>query len=133
MVLIDWEYCGNNDPIWDLVTLSIEAEFTSEQVKQMFLVYFSNSKDDHDERAQQRYIVYKAVYALWAVLWAQVQLANANHAFTKEDLIEMIKKRTNEYDQTIASDEYKNAFNAIKSKNNIIENSKVSSSNSFKK
>ena len=41
--IIDWEYSGNNDPLWDLACLSMEAriQFTSNNVI-MFQSYFGN-------------------------------------------------------------------------------------------
>jgi thiamine kinase-like enzyme len=31
MYLIDYEYGGNNDPMWDLADLSVEGSFSAEQ------------------------------------------------------------------------------------------------------
>ncbi|XZH36527.1 phosphotransferase family protein [Clostridium perfringens] len=42
MYLIDWEYSGLNDPMWDLVAHSIECAF-SESDEELFLnLYFNN-------------------------------------------------------------------------------------------
>ena len=31
MYVVDWEYAGNNDPMWDLGDLSVEADFGADQ------------------------------------------------------------------------------------------------------
>ena len=85
--LIDWEYSGNSDPMWDLVFLSIEAEFTPQQERQMFECYFGSQ--DKTE-AMQRFMLYKPVYHLWAILWASVQLANENLLYDSKFLNEII-------------------------------------------
>ena len=38
--LIDWEYSGMNDPMWDLADLSVEAGFGPEQDRTMMEVYY---------------------------------------------------------------------------------------------
>ena len=40
MHLIDWEYAGMNDPMWDLADVSLEAEFGSEQDNLLLAIYF---------------------------------------------------------------------------------------------
>jgi thiamine kinase-like enzyme len=37
--LIDWEYSGMNDPVWDLADLSVEAGFDAEQDRAMVEAY----------------------------------------------------------------------------------------------
>lgn len=40
MYLIDWEYAGMNDPLWDLADLSIEADYNHEQDHTLLYHYF---------------------------------------------------------------------------------------------
>jgi thiamine kinase-like enzyme len=40
MWLVDWEYSGMNDPLWDLGDLSVEAAFGAEQDEEMLAAYF---------------------------------------------------------------------------------------------
>ncbi|MBE5956545.1 MAG: hypothetical protein E7253_08835 [Lachnospiraceae bacterium] len=42
MYLIDWEYAGMNDPIWDLADVSIEAEYTEEMDNLLLVSYFGH-------------------------------------------------------------------------------------------
>lgn len=48
MYLIDWEYAGMNDPIWDLADVSIEADYTDEMDELLLTTYFSHepTKDE---------------------------------------------------------------------------------------
>ena len=40
MIVIDWEYSGNNDGMWDLGDLSVEAEFDARQDEALLEAYF---------------------------------------------------------------------------------------------
>ncbi len=56
MYLIDWEYSGLNDPMWDLAAHSIECDF-SEDDEELFLnLYFNNLIED---KHKIRILVYK--------------------------------------------------------------------------
>ena len=40
MYIIDFEYAGNNDPMWDLGDLSVEGAFNDEQDLRLLHAYF---------------------------------------------------------------------------------------------
>ena len=75
--LIDWEYSGMNDPMWDLADLSVEAEFGPEQDRAMM-------EDYHGARLSpvlySRLEVYKAMSDLHWSVWGIVQHAKGNPA-----------------------------------------------------
>jgi thiamine kinase-like enzyme len=75
--LIDWEYSGMNDPMWDLADLSVEAGFGPEEDRTMMETY-------HDGTASptlySRLEVYKAMSDLHWALWGFVQHAKGNPA-----------------------------------------------------
>lgn len=73
--LIDWEYANNNDPMWDLACLSMEAGFTEQQDKDMLEDYFGIYPIDN----YYHFILYKPVVEYWTMLWAEVQIANKNY------------------------------------------------------
>lgn len=77
MWIVDWEYSGNNDPMWDLGDLSVEAEFGPEQDEAMMHAYF-----DGPPPADQlgRMVLYKAMCDLLWTLWGVIQHANGNPA-----------------------------------------------------
>ena len=89
MYLIDLEYSGNNDPLWDLVNLSMEAEFNKEQDQLLLEAYY----DKVDEETLTRFNLYKPVVEYWVALWAQVQISNRNYADGLETLQRMERKR----------------------------------------
>ena len=76
MWIIDWEYSANNDPLWDLVNLSMEAEFSDEQDTQMLQAYYGDALSD---QITERFKLYKPVVEYWVVLWSMVQISNKNY------------------------------------------------------
>lgn len=77
MWIIDWEYSGMNDPLWDLGDLSVEAGFSALQDEEMMNAYFGGTPSD----AQiGRMVVYKAMCDLLWTLWGLIQHANENPA-----------------------------------------------------
>ncbi|MBX9457184.1 MAG: phosphotransferase family protein [Rhizobium sp.] len=77
MWMVDWEYCGMNDPMWDLADLSVEGEFDSGQEEEMIQAYFGG-QPSASERG--RIVIYKAMCDLLWTLWGLIQLANDNRA-----------------------------------------------------
>jgi thiamine kinase-like enzyme len=77
MWIVDWEYCGMNDPMWDLGDLSVEAGFTSEQDLEMLHAYFGHEPPPQD---YARMVIYKAMCDLLWTLWGLIQHANKNPA-----------------------------------------------------
>jgi thiamine kinase-like enzyme len=77
MWIVDWEYSGMNDPMWDLGDLSVEGGFTDEQDLEMLHAYFGHDPGPQDHA---RMIIYKALCDLLWTLWGLIQLANNNPA-----------------------------------------------------
>ena len=75
--IVDWEYAGNNDPMWDLGDLSVEAGFDAEQDRALLESYFGSSTP-LDQTG--RMVMYKALCDLLWTLWGVVQHANDNPA-----------------------------------------------------
>ena len=75
--IVDWEYSGMNDPMWDLGDLSVEGGFTAEQDAELLNAYFAGPPSVHDEA---RMIIYKAMCDLLWTLWGLIQHANKNPA-----------------------------------------------------
>jgi thiamine kinase-like enzyme len=73
--IIDWEYAGNNDPMWDLGDVSVEAGFGPEQDAALAEAYF----DGRPPAAQVgRMVMYKAMCDLLWTLWGVIQVVNEN-------------------------------------------------------
>ena len=75
MRMVDWEYSGMNDPMWDLGDLSEEAHFDDTQDEEMLTAY-CDGKVTANERG--RVVIYKAMSSLLWTLWGLIQHANNN-------------------------------------------------------
>ena len=75
--LIDWEYSGMNDPMWDLADLAVEAGFEPEQDRAMMEAYHGT---EVSQALYSRLEVYKAMSDLHWSVWGFVQHANGNPA-----------------------------------------------------
>jgi thiamine kinase-like enzyme len=73
--IIDWEYAGNNDPMWDLGDVSVEAGFGPDQDEALLEAYF-NGKPPADQAG--RMVMYKAMCDLLWTLWGVIQVVNEN-------------------------------------------------------
>ena len=77
MWLVDWEYSGMNDPMWDLGDLSVEAGFDQAQDEELLAGYFGGQASPAD---RGRMVIYKAMCDLLWTLWGLIQHANRNPA-----------------------------------------------------
>jgi len=75
MWIVDWEYSGMNDPMWDLGDLSVEGQFGEAEEEEMIHAYF-----DGEPRPSERgrIVIYKAMCDLLWTLWGLIQFANKN-------------------------------------------------------
>jgi thiamine kinase-like enzyme len=75
MWVVDWEYSGMNDPIWDLGDMSVEAGLDEAGDREMMDAYC----DGPVPRALYgRMVIYKAMCDLLWTLWGLIQHANKN-------------------------------------------------------
>jgi thiamine kinase-like enzyme len=77
MWIVDWEYSGMNDPMWDLGDLSVEAGFDDARDTEMLRAYAGAPPSAFD---RGRMVIYKAMCDLLWTLWGLIQLANGNPA-----------------------------------------------------
>jgi len=77
MWIVDWEYSGNNDPMWDLGDLSVEGAFDAEMDRRLLGAYFGGAPSAFDVG---RMVIYKAMCDLLWTLWGLIQHANKNPA-----------------------------------------------------
>lgn len=77
MWIVDWEYSGMNDPMWDLGDLSVEAGFDARQDEALLVAYFDGPILAAD---RGRMVLYKAMCDLLWTLWGLIQHANGNPA-----------------------------------------------------
>jgi len=77
MWVVDWEYSGMNDPLWDLGDLSVEAGFSDAQDLEMMMAYCGG---EPPPAKMGRMVIYKAMCDLLWTLWGLIQHANDNPA-----------------------------------------------------
>ena len=77
MWIVDWEYAGMNDPMWDLGDLSVEGKFGEAQEEEMIRAYFGGEARPAE---RGRIVIYKAMCDLLWTLWGLIQLASGNPA-----------------------------------------------------
>jgi thiamine kinase-like enzyme len=77
MWLVDWEYSGMNDPMWDLGDVAVEAQFNQAQEDEMVASYFGGEPRPAE---RGRVVVYKAMCDLLWTLWGLIQHADKNPA-----------------------------------------------------
>jgi thiamine kinase-like enzyme len=77
MWIVDWEYAGNNDPLWDLGDLAVEGAFTDAMDARLLAAYFGR---DSTSAEHGRMVIHKAMCDLLWTLWGLIQHANANPA-----------------------------------------------------
>lgn len=75
--IVDWEYSGMNDPLWDLGDLSVEAGFSAAQDDEMLRAYYNRAPTPAEVG---RMIIYKAMCDLLWTLWGLIQHADGNTA-----------------------------------------------------
>ena len=75
--LVDWEYAGNNDPMWDLADLSVETDFDEQQDAIMLEAYCGGAPS---QGMAARLVIYKAMAFLLWTLWGLLQEVNKNPA-----------------------------------------------------
>jgi thiamine kinase-like enzyme len=73
--LIDYEYGGNNDPMWDLGDFSVEAGFGPEHEAVLLEAYFGGP---HPAADAARMVIHKANCDLVWSLWGIIQHVNEN-------------------------------------------------------
>src|SRR5215470_9040722 len=75
MWVVDWEYSGMNDPIWDLGDMSVEAGLEEDGDRAMMAAYCDGPVPP---ALWGRMMIYKAMCDLLWTLWGLIQHANKN-------------------------------------------------------
>jgi thiamine kinase-like enzyme len=106
MWIVDWEYSGMNDPLWDLGDLSVEAGFTPAQDMEMMRAYCGREPLAAE---MGRMVIYQAMCDLLWTLWGLIQHSDGNpaedfwaYAIGRFERCQALM-RTVEFDQHIAA------------------------------
>jgi len=108
MWLVDWEYAGMNDPMWDLGDLSVEAGFGPEQDEALLRAYFEGAPPE-DQRG--RMVLAKGLCDLVWTLWGLLQVMNDNPA---EDFWAYSVNRFERCKRLLASEQFAAAIAAVR-------------------
>ena len=108
MYLIDFEYAGNNDPMWDLGDLSVEGEFSAGQDLALLESYFGQTPDPYNVG---RMVMYKAMCDLLWTLWGVVQHVNQNPA---DDFWAYALGRLKRCRELMASEDFESQLEAVR-------------------
>lgn len=68
LYLIDWEYSGMNEPMWDLSCLSIECDYTEDNDNELLTDYFGSAPTVEQKKrfiAAKLYVDY--LWTLWGL------------------------------------------------------------------
>lgn len=66
LYLVDWEYSGMNEPMWDLSCLSIEADYTDQNDNELLAAYFGREASVEEKK---RFIAAKMYVDFLWTLW----------------------------------------------------------------
>lgn len=73
--LIDWEYSGMNDPMWDLAAHSLECNFSKKDEELFLNIYFDG---EPEEKFKKRILIYQICQDfLWAT-WTNIKEAKGD-------------------------------------------------------
>jgi thiamine kinase-like enzyme len=106
--VIDYEYSGNNDPMWDLGDLSVEGGFGPEQDAALMQAYF-DGRPPAPEAA--RMVIHKAMCDLVWTLWGVIQHVNDNPV---DDFWAYAVGRFERCQQLMESDEFQSAVATLR-------------------
>jgi thiamine kinase-like enzyme/choline kinase/predicted transcriptional regulator len=70
LYLIDWEYAGMNDPIWDVAAHSLECDFSPEDEELFLLLYLNKNEIPFDirQRVLMNKIFQDFLWSIWTVI-----------------------------------------------------------------
>jgi thiamine kinase-like enzyme len=89
--IIDWEFSGNNDPLWDLVFLGVSSDLSEE--KEAFLLSNYLGMDYRGSQEYSRYHLYKPMVHFWIGLLAILQIYNCNERLARDWLVRVSEQR----------------------------------------
>jgi len=107
LYIIDWEFSGMNDPMWDLGDLSVEAGFKPEQDRVMIETYYGAGAP---LALYSRLALYKALSDLLWSLWGLIQHANGN---PRNDFLTYALGRLGRCKALVGSPEFGSHVNAV--------------------
>ena len=65
--LIDWEYCGINDPMWDIAALFIESDFTKKEEGEFLSFYKTEETPINFQKILIFKILQDHLWSIWTI------------------------------------------------------------------
>lgn len=84
--MIDWEYAGMNDKMYDVAMLSVMLGLTPEQQIPFILNYFDSTNTEQYLEEIKRVKFYSPLVKLYYGLWAALQVAMCNESTSIDEL-----------------------------------------------
>ena len=108
VTIVDWEYSGMNDPLWDLGDLSVEAGFGPAEDREMLEAWCGGPPTPAQAG---RMILHKAMCDLLWTLWGLIQHGNGNPA---EDFWAYATGRFDRCRALMATPDFADALKAVR-------------------
>lgn len=84
--LIDWEYGGMNDPMYDLAGITAMLALPLQEVSPMVCHYFGVKNEEQIINHIQRVQFYMPIVKLYYAIWAALQVVTGNESSSYEEL-----------------------------------------------
>jgi thiamine kinase-like enzyme/choline kinase/predicted transcriptional regulator len=102
MYLIDWEYAGSNDPMWDLASHLLECEFT-EETKQLFLEQYFQGEIPGE--AREKILIFEICQDILWSAWTRLKEQKGEDFGTYgTDRLQRAARRKKEYEERYEKD-----------------------------
>ena len=75
LYLIDWEYSGMNDAMWDLAAYSLECKFSKLDEELFLNIYFNG---EPEEKYKKRILIYKICQDIFWSIWSAIKEAQGD-------------------------------------------------------
>lgn len=84
--MIDWEYAGMNDKMYDLAIMAAMLGLAPEEQTQLVLTYFNSSNDHEYDEEIKRVKFYVPLVKLYYSLWSTLQVCMCNESSSISEL-----------------------------------------------
>lgn len=98
MYLVDWEYAGNNNPMWDLAALIVESDLDEKKEKE-FIAYYFKKKETKEDLINILYmkVLLDFLWSLWGLYMVEQGAPYLDYGITRynracENLERLLKR-----------------------------------------
>jgi thiamine kinase-like enzyme/choline kinase len=97
LYLIDWEYSGNYDYLWDVAAVSLECGYTENEEELFFKKYFGSNPTEQERKKIE---IHKIMQDMFWSLWSAAKVALGDPYLADYSLDRYNRGRTNLYKYT---------------------------------